>query len=591
MLRAAPVFSTGPCFEFGHLEDRGIWRQSVLVCTVEEAYRNNLRFTAISGHEHYTLAHGLRIISDPMQWDTVDTFYRTRYGPCVAHSGVIFSKDDRSFGLAFRRLDCVRKPDVPGYEQWLTGMQERFFLEIMPAHLQRLASLYAPHFSGYMGMEREARAHYADPHPKRALRIRAFEQALRSGHLLYKHWVPDHKALVEVKMKPEEFAKPGKKARCIGDLGVMLSLQGFRLTEMLKQAQSGEVYAFAGGIAQFVKDPSPDTLRQVFRDLIDPPGKFYYVYFSDDACFSVRTPTGVKVYNLDISCCDGSHGPKVFEALKAVVPVDCQADMQILLDQCKLPVLLRSCHHNTKRKGSTRGVRIRIKLRTNRYTLFSGSTITTAINNIANLSIAVALSTYGATSPSEIEMAANLAGYIVTVDTCSKPEDIQFLKHSPALDVDGCYQPLLNLGVLLRASGTIKRDLPGKGDWKRRAARAQASLIACTYPGVEAPFLHTARKAYPTACENATAAYLREFAEKTRASYGRFSDESFTARYAFSGAECQELHRFFSSPPGTMYGSEAFSRVLEKDYALTCVRWNQILPPRRVTLPNTPQAC
>jgi hypothetical protein len=417
-------------------------------------------------------------------------------------------------------------------------------------------------------MFEEAKAHYADPHPKRKLRIAAFEKALANGDLAYPFWVSPRKAFVEVKQKPEEYAKRGKKPRSIGDLGVMLSLQGFRLTEYLKQAQSQGDYPIGDGHARFVKDPSPDTLEEVFRKLLDPPGSFYYLYFSDDACYSVRHQGRVVVYNMDISACDSSHTEVVFQALVDLMPEDMRADMQHLVDQCKLPVLLRSVADR----------KLKVWLQTRMPTLFSGSTITTAINNLANLALAVAMYEYRAYTPVDVALAAETAGYIVTVEECSEPEDIQFLKHSPCYDVDGRLRPLVNLGVFLRASGTVKRDLPGRGPWRPRARAMQAALLACTYAGVSFPMLEHSKTLFPKTTQEALDQVHREQHEKLRASTGVFTDHAILKRYRLDDHGHAQIAQFFGLREGLQLANDALSVVLSRDYGLECLYSQGVLP-------------
>jgi len=100
--------------------------------------------------------------------------------------------------------------------------------------------------------------------------------------------------------------------------------------------------------------------------------------------------------------------------------------------------------------------------------LFSGSTLTTAVNNMANTLIFIAIMTHlnrgmtKAEACEAIRVAARSVGYIVKVDVCDEIQQLQFLKHSPAINDDGNIEAYLNIGVWLRNFGRCKGDLPSR---------------------------------------------------------------------------------------------------------------------------------
>lgn len=431
--------------------------------------------------------------------------------------------------------------------------------------LRQLAAMYAPYFQDYKGMREEALLHHADPHEKRDLRIEAWLDLVESGRVntdvwaYSKHGVP----IAEGKLKTEEYAKPGKKPRMIVDLGVAASLQGFRLTEYLKTAQSKEILHYKGGMIQFVKDPSPDTLKVVFKRLIEPPGRFYFVYFSDDACFSIRRGGQIYSANIDISSCDASHTSALFEGLVAIMPGHCRADMRVLVDQCRYALRIVSCDDP----------RDRVLIRPKTPRLYSGSTITTAINNLANVSIAIALADADACTADEIVAAAATAGYVVTVDAVSRPEEFQFLKHSPVLGPDGEYHPMINFGVIVRLSGCCKRDLPGSGPLYERARQFQAALLNGLCPGATFPLLQRMR-------EKVAGPISREFVERVAAeNHWRplftapmsFTDEDVLRRYSTDPTFVDELYEFADTGFEEQFSTGALTTVLAKDYGLEIV--------------------
>lgn len=434
-------------------------------------------------------------------------------------------------------------------EELLHTNQIHFFKTEMQPVLTELRQRYTPYFSTWTNVHDEAVEHHADPHIKKKLREQCMKELRDTGLIEEDEWVKS----VLIKLKTQEYAKPGKYPRCIGDLGVAASLQGFRLTGYLKEAQAAEHLYINGGCIQFIKSPDPDVLRQAFRDLINPPLRFHYVYFSDDACYSVRTPTGVKMYNMDISTCDTSHGPEVFKALEDVFPPHLKKDIHRLVRQCAKPARIISAN-----KKHT------LLLKPNGPVLYSGATITTAINNIANIAIAVAI-----TGSSEHPViAARKAGYVVTLQDCTIPEDLQFLKTSPVTDSTGEYYPFLNLGVLLRLSGACKGDLPGRGPIEQRARRFQGALLHGFMTSYSCELLDVLRARFPMTTQMDWEDPLQDKMKVTE--HRRFSMSDILKRYRLEPSNEAEVMAFATMDFGQIIGNAGLSQVLMTDYGVTC---------------------
>lgn len=489
----------------------------------------------------------------------LDGTYRTAFGPCYSHNGEIYEDSDHNMKLAMTRLCATREPQRPGYHQYLYALQEIFHYEHR-AFFGHLQELYAPYFDGYRGIHVEAHHHHADPHPKRELRVQAWRE-LQEGAQTDRLWL----RRVLCKLKKNEVAKAGKKpARTIVDLGVAASLQGFYVTGLLKAAQAAEPVHLRGGVLQFVKSPNPWVLDKLFHTLLSPPGTFHFVYFSDDACFSVRIGQKVFVFNLDIKKCDASHQRVTFETLVSIVPPGVQDDLRVLTEQCQLPMEIRSSSTNE-----------RVILRPKQPRLYSGSTLTTVINNLANLTIGCSLAEvdWGRVSPENLEAvilrAAERCGYMVSIEACEKPEDIQFLKNSPVFDIEGKMRPLLNIGVLLRASGVCKGDLPGRGDILERATNFQRSLLQGAYPRVRAPFIDGMKDAVSTGIVTAVKDF--EYKVEHDATYPAFTvtNAALFRRYSLSDQEITELQE--STGYGVTYHHclTGAGRILSLDYGLS----------------------
>lgn len=481
----------------------------------------------------------------------------------MRHNGQIYGDDDLNVDLASQRLSAVRVPLQDGRNEELFNNQQLF----IDAHSNLLTSIVGRYHSYFLehDHERDIAEHIDDPHQKKRLRQQAFKELQESGDLYSPGTWLRMKRTGEYctwKIKKDEYAKPGKKPRMIVDLGVSASLRGYRLLEYLKRAQSSEDVVVNGLTIHFCKSPDPFELEEIFRNLLSPPGRGYYVYFSDDACLSLRGADGVpKFYNLDISSCDSSHGPSVFELLTKAFPRYLQDDIAILIQQCQAPLRVRSRCANSKAS---------VLLRPKRPLLYSGSTITTAINNLANLLIAISVAHCDGTSSGILAAAAD-CGYIVTgTEPLARFQELQFLKNSPVYDTEGHLRPLLNLGVLLRASGTCRGDLPGRGDLSVRARKFQHDIIVSAYP--YADFTLKDRLLTQTVkCESS-----EMFADKVvyNTSYPRFrvDDDELYLRYSVGGSDIAFINDVFGLA-GYM-GSVAhpgLSSILEKDYGLLCL--------------------
>jgi hypothetical protein len=195
----------------------------------------------------------------------------------------------------------------------------------------------------------------------------------------------------------------------------------------------------------------------------------------------VRLADGRVAYgNLDISSCDASHTDGIFEFLVAAAPLYMQDDLRRLVEQCRLPIKIRDVNMWTRF--------VRLVNKNKEAALYSGSTLTTFINNLANILIAMSVAEdYEVRPPTDFQELADSAlkvGYVITCEEAQIPEDIQFLKFSPVIDTNGNMQPMLNLGVLLRASGCSKGDLPGPKSMsiEERAAVFQNAVLRGMYP-------------------------------------------------------------------------------------------------------------
>jgi len=494
----------------------------------------------------------------------VDPTYRTKYGGFL-HNGEIYANSNANVSIALRRIFRCAGGSLD-MAATLANNQHNFISKSMP-FLDSLRDMYSKDMCNYRGFLVEAEEHYADPHKKKHLREMAWKDMFETGTTASELWLKH----VTYKMKKDEWAKPGKEPRMIGDLKVPASLQGFMVTKYLKKAMLEDI-EYQDGILHFCATPDHGELTRVFEGLMKPRARVYMTYFSDDSCVSVNTKEGVKMYNMDISSCDASHTAMLFYALTRLADGPAGENLRVLVDQLRVPMRVYDLSRPTSGPNKRYAQFVR---NDNSPVLYSGSTITTVINNLANILIGKSIIDNQASTPEEIMSAAKLAGYVVTLEECTIPEKLQFLKHSPVLDTSGTYRPVLNLGVLLRTLGTCKGDVPGsnKIPLLERFQAFERGLLQGMYPNTSFPFVD-ARKACVAGKSKIDSQVSKKVDEMFAYKVGE-TDQSthhavdVYARYGLSPAEIALLDEEVATSPFTSYHScKTVSKILELDYGL-----------------------
>lgn len=286
------------------------------------------------------------------------------------------------------------------------------------------------------------------PHAKRKIRVQAIKEIIDGGsdHTLFTKFVRG-------KIKLLERAKTGKYPRLIGDFTTPGSLLGGFLCELAKK--SFQTFVCDEFTTSFISSTDVESMDELGRLFFTSPGD-YHVHFSDDSILKLSG----RYYNLDISSCDKSNLSPVFDAVSFLFEEFPQFHHVIKknIDQCRLPFKIKD-------PGRTASFTVEPA-----YPIeFSGTTLTTLLNVVASFSIGVAIHTTRAVTPEEVIRAAALAGYDVTLQECTRIEQVQFLKHSWYLGEDGIYHSFLNLGAILRGFGSCVGDLPGRGPIQCRA--------------------------------------------------------------------------------------------------------------------------
>jgi len=398
--------------------------------------------------------------------------YETVFGPVFCHAGRKFKLDDVGLRGAVTRLTCAREPDRIGFHEALRDNQFRNFgaAKIFDRFMCDKASWLLGHRSDLLSEEaREVWVHA--PHPKRKLRERTHAELALSGALLSRVWLGNH-GYVKYVCKPGEKLPPGKYLRATADLGSIGAAQGGYMMDLVKESFA-QNFVVDGCSYQFVKSPEQEVMASAFQDVWEDRYDIALRCFSDDAIIGINTPEGRYVANTDISACDGSNYDPVFLLLRDIMRAGGldRRDVDGTFEQC-----LAECVITSYADAECKRKRRKVVLKPKYYTLYSGSVLTTSINNCANFgifaSVCDVMPPYAerrlSDMPGIIAAAAERVGYILKCQTCTILEDLQFLKISPTL-VDGEYKVFLNLGVMLRVLGSCRGDLPGKGDLHQRA--------------------------------------------------------------------------------------------------------------------------
>lgn len=361
------------------------------------------------------------------------------------------SRNDHAMGIS--RMLALRKPELRGFSDRLRKNQSH-----ISATYRGFIHRFQKHFHHHLIIQDHDEAYLSwlyQPHAKRKLRMQ-----VHSNDQSYLDVYDDGSKPVEYKLKPGELLTRGKK-RGIGDLGAKRTQVSAWCIAQLKTAWAIP-FKLKNAESRFIPSPDKTTLKETFDWLATSNrGEFRFAYFSDDCSFSIGTSDGLFMANGDISQCDGSHYDSVFDTLFSILTDDVHPVYYDALlhafDTLGRPLIFRN-KFNYKEK---------VKYVFNSKRLYSGSVLTTLVNNYANLLIFFAFckrcpdfSVVTRAQCAELyRLSAQDVGYIVKCKHCPLREDLQFLKHSPVLCSDGDYIPIMNLGTFFRGFGAVHGDL------------------------------------------------------------------------------------------------------------------------------------
>lgn len=390
---------------------------------------------------------------------------------------------------------------------------------------------------------------------KRAMRVSAWGSIADQGAVL--HEGATHVRVVKLSQKPDEWAKPNKYARITCDLGTPASLLAGWLPSNLKHAMASVSYRHKDVNIRCYVSPDPVGLGELFVRMQSEPT---IAFFSDDACASLPVydeagQLGLQYFNLDISSCDASCSEAVAHSLLDAVPSEVRAIAETLVAQLRAPCSL----------GFGSG---RMLFRPKTIFEYSGSVLTTALNDVAMAAIAVHVADTWkpcsrGRSPAQLARVLRLSGWTLDVEACPSIEHVQFLKHSPAVDEFGQMGAVLNLGVLLRAIGRVRYDLPGRGDLRKRAYEHMCGVLRGFEPGGRHPLLEALQRNYPPGRQRIVPFYGYDYEGSSRT----YPFRSLATRYSLDIPELEELEQLLSVAGfGDVVNCHASRVIMMRDY-------------------------
>jgi len=399
--------------------------------------------------------------------------YVSFFGPGFALPINLPGSGEGEHRTAIGRMIALRAPEKPGYNEFLISNQEKVF-----KHVRHALHSYKLHFESRINrvMPDESYPLWRDQaHNKKAERVECHLENCDIGH----DAVDDDKPVV-VKLKPFEKLPDGKK-RCVGNLGTHRTAATAHVFSYIKEAMEGE-YIHQNYTFEFVKTPAKNVLVSVFTKLLNPKfGTAYYPYFSDDCCVSAHCRDGIVYFNGDIKQCDGSHYTKLLDSIRDFLANTRGQKNEHFeavtraFDYLGQPAIFKNKNKRHKQK---------VKYSFTSKRMYSGFAGTTVTNNFANLIIGFCLQKRvpnpGLITREEYKrqyrLAAEDAGYLVKVQECNCPEDLQFLKHFTTI-VDGEVVVCMGLGVEVRGFAMFDGDLPGRGSYGARARTFLSDVV------------------------------------------------------------------------------------------------------------------
>jgi len=225
------------------------------------------------------------------------------------------------------------------------------------------------------------------------------------------------------------------------------------------------------------------------------------------------------------------------------------------IKQCSLPLTMKNPENQTER----------VTLHPNSPTLYSGVTLTTLVNNLANLLIFTGINGLASSGVTSFRQAkdivirgANLAGYDVSCEVCTHPSQWQFLKHS----FTDKFEPWLNIGVIFRTLGIASTEHYHRRRFDKHTFMCQ--LIRGFCHAGNSRITRMLRNKYPHGTAGVTGHYL---VDNTTGNEYDVPDSAICSRYGCTVAEIDEfLQLYGSSGTGDVVRCSFTDKVMSIDY-------------------------
>jgi hypothetical protein len=502
-----------------------------------------------------TNAHQMNFVRDDCEY--VNGPYISVFGPTFANTGREFRVSAANFNVAITRQTCSHEN-----ARTFRSNQQRFSrTNIVNEFVKVFRRLFAAtwHHDIQLGQITNA----LSTHPKRQLRITALNELFQSGGMQGNFMISRGHRPVRVvgQIKTNETIDDTKRPRLVVDMSTPASLVLGLLVNKLKEVFSELVIQNCR--FTFVASPTTSSLVAAFTQIWYPTYEMEYVYFSDDAIIALRRKDGsYERANVDIVSCDSSHGPGVFELLKRITSVDPQVTAVIALAISQLRSDLYVSHIG-KQRGKKSKIKQKVVYRPLIPVLYSGSILTTLINNLANILIGLSIS-----KEKDIVRGAREAGYSVKCVPVNKIEDLQFLKFSPFHTHIGCIGIFLNLGVLFRLIGKTRGDLLGHGSPITRAFRFNCEIASSLKYCGDSSFFKAFCDKFPPAHHGMQVELPGALAMVSLNRSFDVPDHVIFNRYGVHGLD-EVNHMLRSSSPGSLISHKFVNACMAIDYGFS----------------------
>ena len=501
--------------------------------------------------------------SDPVKFDNLllqaereigDKHKLGGLAPMFHHIGVIYADNSLNTALSLNRLLSKREGEYDYNDKqrsfYMNSTTLRETIKSLRAHIRQF---FLPVLTF---TQQELITYYANmPHIKKKLRLMMLEELHNIGIV---DSPERYVTSVSYFMKTGEWAKFAKVPRGICDLKRGALIVGF-IAIILKEALA----TYENDMFKVVTKLNLTELKHDFKKLWSENKKSFVLLFSDDSCVNF-TNNGVRVCgDADISSCDASHTEVPFTILEELTRDLGHLTMMVneSIEQCRLPLKIQL----KTRYGETR----KYSIRPHFPVLYSGSGLTTIINDIANIMIAVRLrenEIINGQCENMYMLSAYEVGYKVTFSPAKYPSQLSFLKHFPD---NLTFEPCLCLGVLMRSHGVCNNELPGKGSFNGRIPLFISSVLTgMKYSGSHPLYEHLC-KVHGAKTSPSFVNYMIEESYGSRQYNPPISIDSICTRYGIPSSSIYDtIDLYDQATPGDVIRTQFTVAVMNCDYDL-----------------------